>query len=657
MFAPTRSRCGGLAFLVALLCAVTVAPARGAVPGGYDVQRVDALAAEAGLNVGGRVADVGDIDGDGKDDFALGVPAADAGQGRVVVVSGASGTSIYAVSNPFEAANTGVAPAFGGAVAVLGDVLRCAGAPGPGTSCDNKVMSGDGVAEFLVGAAGGDVTSGAGADQGRVYVIDGATGAIANRVMPAGDDLPSSGKAEFGTSLLSLGDTGGDDVEDFAVGAPGYTETDSPSCELNQCHQAGRVYAYSGADLARQASSPLQEPSLTVDNPYALDDTVSQRFGQSLAPLADIGRCVTPVGVRLCPDPTNEPDGAPDFLATAPLLDQGAGADAGAAVVVDGATGLVLKKVDAVDATANGRFGLFSFSAPAVGDMGGAAGADLLVGAPHQGSGRTFVIDGAMGGTTSLGSLPDPAPVDGGGFGAAAGGLDAGGVVVGTPDASPGTVHLFGNDRAAAQTICDPDNQAGSRFGAAVTSLGDANGDGFDELAVGAPGFDRAGVSDAGRVYLLTSRAGATDGAGKCAATGGGSGSGSGGGTSGGGGTKATPPKSGTVVTARVLRRLVLKPNRKRVRKNRAFRLRGRLTASANRTVCQTRQKIALQRRVKRGRFQTFEVAVTRKSGAFTARAFAQRTYTYRARVSQTSRCMGAVSRTARVSVLRKRGR
>ena len=28
MFAPTRSRCGGLAFLVALLCAVAVAPAR-----------------------------------------------------------------------------------------------------------------------------------------------------------------------------------------------------------------------------------------------------------------------------------------------------------------------------------------------------------------------------------------------------------------------------------------------------------------------------------------------------------------------------------------------------------------------------------------------------------------------------------------------------
>ena len=677
MFAATRSRCGGLALLVVLLCAsaaapasgavpggydvervdalASAAPASGAVPGGYDVERVDALAAAENLNVGGRVANVGDIDRDGKDDLALGVPAADGGQGKVVVVSGADGTSIYAVSNPFEAANTGDPARFGGAVAVLGDILRCAGAPAAGANCDNKVMSGDSVPEFLVGAVGGDVNSGLGADQGRVYVIDGATGAIANRVIPPSDDLPSSGKAEFGTSALSLGDTDGDDRADFAVGAPGHTEADSRYCELLQCHQAGRVYVYSGAELARGATSALEAPALTVDNPYAAADTASQRFGHSLASLADIGRCATPGGDRVCPDPTNDPDGTPEFLATVPLLDQPAGADAGAAVVIDGATGLVLEKVDAVDAQANGRFGLFSYSAPAVGNMGGGASADLLVGAPDHGSGRAFVIDGTLAGSTSLGPLPDPAPVDGGGFGAAAGGLDAGGVVVGTPNASPATVHLFDNDRAAAQTICDPDNQPGSQFGASVTSLGDANGDGFDELAVGAPGFDRAGVSNAGRVYLFASRAGAADGPGKCALTGGGSGSG-GGGSGGSSGTKATPPKSGTVVIARVLRRLVLKPNRKRVRKNGFFRLRGTLKASANRSACQNRQKIALQRRVKGRRFQTFEVAVTRASGAFTAKALAQRTYVYRARVSQTARCMGAVSKTARVSVLRKRG-
>ena len=665
MFAATRSRRGGLALLVALLCASATAPAWGAVPGGYDVTRVDALAAEQNLGVGDRIANVGDIDGDGKDDLALGVPAAAGGQGRVVVVSGADGTSIYAVPNPFEAANAGNAAAFGGAVAVLGDVLRCAGAPDPGANCDNKVMPGDGVPEFLVGAVGGDVTSsGAGVDQGRLYVIDGATGAIASRVTLASDDLPSVGKAEFGASVLSLGDIDGNDIPDFAVGAPGFTESDSTYCEALVCNQAGRVYVYSGADLSGQAGSPLQEPALTVDNPYAASDAASQRFGHSLAPLADIGRCPNPDGTRVCPDPANDADGVPDFLATAPLLDQAAGADAGAALVIGGQTGLVLARVDAVEAEANGRFGMFSYSAPAPADMGGGAGADLLVAAPHQGSGRAFVVDGTLGGpAASVGALVDPAPIGGGGFGAAVGGLDAGGVAVGAPLATLGAVHLFGNDRAAAQTICDPDNQSESRFGASVASLGDANGDGFDELAIGAPGLDRAGFSNAGRLYLLTSKAAGAAGApGQCASTGGGdTGTGGGGGTAGGGGgggtTSATPPKSGTVVTARVLRRLVLKPNRKRVRKSRSFRLRGKLTASANRSVCQKRQKIALQRRVRRGRYQTFDVAVTRASGAFTARERARRTYVYRARVSQTARCMGAISKTARVRVLRKRGR
>jgi hypothetical protein len=101
----------------------------------------------------------------------------------------------------------------------------------------------------------------------------------------------------------------------------------------------------------------------------------------------------------------------------------------------------------------------------------------------------------------------------------------------------------------------------------------------------------------------------------------------------------------------------VLRTNRKRVRRDATIRLRGRLTASGNRSVCQKRQKIALQRRrASGGRFKTFEVALTRATGRFTARAIAERTFVYRARVSQTARCMGAVSKTAKVSILRKRG-
>ncbi len=110
-------------------------------------------------------------------------------------------------------------------------------------------------------------------------------------------------------------------------------------------------------------------------------------------------------------------------------------------------------------------------------------------------------------------------------------------------------------------------------------------------------------------------------------------------------------------VQARVLRRLTLAPSKRRVAHGSALRLRGSLKSNAGRRSCQSRQKIALQRRKSSGgRFQTFEVAVTTTSGSFKAATRPSRTYLYRARVSQTVRCMGATSKAAWV-VVRKRAK
>jgi hypothetical protein len=408
----------------------------------------------------------------------------------------------------------------------------------------------------------------------------------------------------------------------------------------------------------------VQTPTFTVHNPFALEDITSQRFGHSLASLADIGSCANQSGgggtcLTAGPDnmPSNTKDGKPEFLVSAPLLDQGAAVDAGAAFVMDGENVLVIKRIDAVEPQGGGRFGWFSYQPPVPSDMVGGPGADVVVGAPDHGTGRAFVIDGDMtaASATPL-SLTDPAPVDGGGFGWAVTGLNSGGVAIGAPfGARAGAARLFTPGGTLALTICDPDGQSGAAFGASIAALGDANGDGFDELAVGAPDFDHPGAANGGRLYILTSKGPASAGAPLACVSTGGEITGGGGGSSGG--DEATPPDDDTVVIARVLRRLVLKSTRKRVRKNATVRLRGTLSASGNRSVCQRRQKIALQRRkASGGRFQTFEVALTRATGRFTARAVATRTYVYRARVSQTARCMGAVSKTAKVSILRKRG-
>jgi hypothetical protein len=110
----------------------------------------------------------------------------------------------------------------------------------------------------------------------------------------------------------------------------------------------------------------------------------------------------------------------------------------------------------------------------------------------------------------------------------------------------------------------------------------------------------------------------------------------------------------GPTVQARVLRGLTLVPNKRRVGKNSLVRLIGVLRVSGGPASCRSRQKIAIQRRkVSGGRFQTFEVAVTGRSGSFRTSTRPRRTYLYRARVSQTARCMGATSKTAKVLVRR----
>jgi len=650
MFAATRSRRGGLALLVALLCASAAAPASGAVPGDYTVStRYDGGPLPGG-GLGAQLANIGDVDGDGKNDLAIGNPAADGSRGEVVVLSGSSGTVIWRAAAPggaAESSDDGQPLMFGSRVAPLGDVASC-GTPdqqSAGTDCGRRAIA-DGVPELLVTALGGD-SGPSGVDQGRVYVLDGRTGAIHRRLRVGNADLPSGGQAEFGYAIGSAGDVDGDGEPEAAVGAPGYTETfdtaptaceDAPGSGIGTCEGAGRVYLFPSAQLGGPAPSgdPSSEfttdnattPPLPVQNPDAQAEvagsTSEERFGAAVSAIGSAG----------------------ELLIGAPQTDLAGASGTGAVYLMDGVTGNNVRAIESPGLQPGARFGEALWAG---------ASSHAIVGAP--GIGSAYRIDVGTGLPSNPFIDPDPTLT---GFGSSITRLPDDMAGIGSPSRSPsGAVRIFSADGTLAQTVCDPDGQAGASFGASVASLGDANGDGFDELAIGAPGFDHPAGGDSGRVYVLTSKGGGAPDPNACVPSAPG-GSGSGGGSSGGGSTgstAATPPKSGTVVIARVLRRLVLKPSRKRVRENRRFRLRGRLTASANRSVCQRRQKIALQRRLKGGRYQTFEVAVTRASGAFTARTLASRTYAYRARVSQTSRCMGAVSRTAKVRVLRKRGR
>lgn len=157
-------------------------------------------------NYGSSLAGLGDLDGDGYDELAVGSPNADPvkpgattlllGAGTVYVYSGVDGSLLYHLNGNAAGDN------FGFALAATGDI------------------DGDTVNELLVGAPKDDVllpgTVTNLVDAGSAYVYSGADGTLVvqHSSWKAGDKL--------GTSVAGVGDVDGDGYDDYAIGSPGY---------------------------------------------------------------------------------------------------------------------------------------------------------------------------------------------------------------------------------------------------------------------------------------------------------------------------------------------------------------------------------------------------------------------------------------------------
>ena len=406
-------------------------------------------------NSGRSVSSAGDVNGDGFDDVIIGASRADPNGNNVAgesyVVFGAAGGFTPSLflgaldgTNGFRIDGIDASDRSGESVSSAGDV------------------NGDGFDDLIIGAFGGDPNGNNVA--GESYVIFGAAGGFAPSLSLAALDGTNGFRLDgsdnydsSGISVSSAGDVNGDGFDDVIIGAPGSQFTPI---------SGGESYVVFGA--AGGFASSLSLAVLDGTNGFRLDGIdINDQSGRSVSSAGDVNG-----------------DGFDDVIIGASGGDPNGNGGAGESYVVFGAAGgfspsLSLAaldgsngfRIDGIDARdLSGR------SVSSAGDVNGDGFDDIIIGAiggdpnGNSGAGESYVVFGAAGGFAPSLSL---AALDGtNGF------------------------RIDGND-------------ASDRSGYSVSSAGDFNGDGFDDVIIGAPGGEPDGYSGVGETYVVF---GAADG-------------------------------------------------------------------------------------------------------------------------------------------------
>ncbi len=412
--------------------------------------------AEAYDLFGHALAVVGDVDGDGVEDFAVGASQDDlAGytdRGSVALFSGATRALLCRALDPDGASND----QLGWSVAAVGDLNH------------------DGTPDFAAGARQDSTPQGTYAGSVAVF-----SGAGCGRLLKLTD--PGGASSDYlGSAVAGLGDVNGDGTPDIAAGAL-YDDTAGGT-------NAGSVVVFSGGSGAMLYK--------TFDPGGAANDYL----GSVLAAVGDVDR-----------------DGITDFAAGAPYDDALGGSDAGSVVLFSGADGTKLRKL--ADPGGAG-YDYLGVSVAGIGDVDGDLVPDVVAGVYYdstpQGSyaGSVALFSGASG--ALIRKLTDPAGAANDRLGTAVAALpDVNGdgipeVVAGAPqnDAAAtdaGRVVVFsGADGAVLQRFTDPAALGTDLLGTALAAIGDLGGGGKPEILAGAEGAPLPEGQDAGKVLVFS---------------------------------------------------------------------------------------------------------------------------------------------------------
>ncbi len=446
-----------------------------------------------GAQFGYSVSSAGDVNGDGYDDIIIGAPYEDGTSGRATIIFGNSSMATYTtliINNP-----TGwYDDYFAFSVTGGGDV------------------NGDGYADVVISAPYDDLY---GLDIGVAYVFYGGSSmnAIPDVTLAPALNISSG---EYGQSVSFAGDVNGDGFAEVLVMAPGDGSVFLYLGGTNMNNAYDLIYSGAYADGAGDVNGdgysdivfggngevyicfggavPDNNPDITFTGETSFDS-----FGNSVTGVGDING-----------------DGFDDVIIGAFTNDAG-GTDAGRAFVYFGGEQMDNIKDAILTGAAVGDW--FGFSVSAAGDVNGDGYADLIVGAPRNdtngsNAGRAYLYTNTLTGrdipdefftgnsNDQLGSsVSNVGDVNGDGYddfiiGASyndAGGTNAGAAYI-----------YFGGtivNNVADVTLLGANTE--DRFGYSVSTAGDVNGDGYDDVIVGAPFYDFLTLTTVGRAYIF----------------------------------------------------------------------------------------------------------------------------------------------------------